>query len=191
MPLNAEQQRMVMENTGLIGANVRRKDYANIFRRLGHDAMWDIAEMALIRAAEKFDPQRGVLFCTFAYKYIRTAFLRAYTEHVSNRQVFARKMKKMEGFEFFPEYRPCQHTVDNVDAEDAIRLLSKRYREVLVMRYRMGMQYKEIAQTMGVSPQRVRELVMEAKKSAARIFGGPVQVTSNMEKSHERSTEIG
>jgi RNA polymerase sigma factor (sigma-70 family) len=63
------RNRMVQANMGLLVATARKLHYVN---RPLVDRIQD-GSLGLIRAAEKFNPEKGVRFSTYAYRWIRQA----------------------------------------------------------------------------------------------------------------------
>src|SRR5436853_6272841 len=79
---------MVRENAGLVGALVSRT--LRLFPRLpsGYERedLQSLGYMGLLRAAQTFDPERGVAFSTYAYRCIETTIAGALRRE-SDRQI--------------------------------------------------------------------------------------------------------
>jgi len=88
MMTEQEVERIVRENTGLVGAFVNRT--LRLFPRLpsGYERedLQSLGYMGLLRAAQTFDPKRGVAFSTYAYRCIETTIAGALRRE-SDRQI--------------------------------------------------------------------------------------------------------
>lgn len=73
MTLTDEQQAMVAANHGLIGWTITRFCKHRITGMHTYEDAWQDGWFGLVRAVEKFEPERGLKFSTYATTWIRQA----------------------------------------------------------------------------------------------------------------------
>lgn len=129
---------------------------------LEHEDVWQAGALGLIRAARKYEPERGAPFHAYARTWIRgeiIATLYPTTQslrHSKNLELF----KRMLRFEAAPRLLwdlPSQAEEEREDLEwlrQALRKLDLRTRKVLSLRAR-GVSVKAIAKRLGLSQSQV------------------------------------
>lgn len=149
-------------------------------------------QLALCRAAQQFDPSRGVKFKTYAFRAILRALqaaaqdsglihipahvfgprgaehCRAAAERAQNISQLHRRNRTGcdtgNDFEFEPA-APSAAEPDNPRLEqltEALRYLEPKRRDVLDRYYRLGQSYAEIAADLGVTRSRIGQIVLQA-----------------------------
>lgn len=151
------------------------------------------ALVGLIRAAELFDPTTGYTFATYADYHMRQAIARERERHhlihvplyVENRKELLARLKAVR-LDAYTSTRGTQagaaDSLPDRRGEDAgesdaaliermLRTLPDRYARVLRRRLD-GMTLQAIGDAMGVSKERVRQMVDKATERLRRRFGG-------------------
>jgi RNA polymerase sigma factor (sigma-70 family) len=156
--LNAQQQALVSENIALSMWVIRRMWRSARVRwafRHNVDELRSVAYEGLTKAAAYFEPERGIKFCTLATRLMIQAIW----------QAADRQRTQTRGLSFDPPARPekvmdlVADTEASEQLEDALRHLPRRTRVIFEEHYAAGKDLAEIGQAMGVSRERIRQLV--------------------------------
>ncbi len=178
MRTEQEVERIVHENSGLVGALVSRT--LRLFPRLpsayDRDDLHSLGYMGLLRAAQTFDPERGVAFSTYAYRCIEYAIAGA-LKRESDRQIECISLSLLINDE---EDNPLEDLIADHSADAAASALKQCDRDLLerameglpeqqarVIRaiYFDGDSIPQVAQRWRISSQAVQNLHMRALKA--------------------------
>jgi RNA polymerase sporulation-specific sigma factor len=178
MRTEQEVERIVHENTGLVGALVSRT--LRLFPRLpsGYDRedLHSLGYLGLLRAAQTYDPGRGVAFSTYAYRCIEYAITGA-LKRESDRQIECISLSLLLNDE---EDNPLEDQIADKCADASASALNQCDRDMLesameglpeqqarVIRaiYFEGDPIPQVAQRWGISSQAVQNLHMRALKA--------------------------
>jgi len=153
---------------------------------------WQYAEgwIGLIRASELFDPARGCKFTTYAMRAIKSQILKTYKANgCLNRAVNAKSIpfsQTAAGIDGAPdsdfavsrEQEPLleasekeETAIDNELLGDLMRHLDKRSQLVLTMRYFEEKTLDEIGVTVGITKERVRQVILNSISKLQRVAG--------------------
>ena len=111
------------------------------------------ALLALVRAALRFDPERGVKFSTFLFASIRNELSNS---RIARRRHVAREVEaELDTFAVPPE---AELRTLRREVRDAVETLPPRERATLHARYFDGSTLQEIATERGISRERVRQI---------------------------------
>lgn len=129
MKSERDVERMVRENTGLVGALVSRT--LRLFPRLptgyDRDDVQSLGYLGLLRAAQTFDPGRGVAFSTYAYRCIETTIAGA-LKREADRQIDCVSLSLMLGEE---EDNPLEDQLADKRVDAAAEALNSCERELV------------------------------------------------------------
>lgn len=193
----AERNALAMTAYHLVRHVVRRllHDYPAV-RRLGEGEAESVGYVTLLRAAEIYDERRGVRFCTYAYRSIRRQVLRASIEGnhgairipghcflqggVSERAVAnarrALQCRSLDEERAPPAPGPGEYEVDELEGlHAAMQRLPEQQRQALRLRYWDGLLLTEVGAALGVSKQRVQQILNKALAALRQELPGPVQ----------------
>jgi RNA polymerase sporulation-specific sigma factor len=178
MRTEQEVERIVHENAGLVGHLVSRT--LRLFPRLpgGYDRedLHSLGNMGLLRAAQTYDPNRGVAFSTYAYRCIEYAITGA-LKRESDRQVECISLSLWYSED---EDNPLEDLIadQNADAsalafnscerdmlEGAMEGLPEQQARVIRSIYFDGDTVAQVAQRWGISTQAVQNLHLRALKA--------------------------
>lgn len=123
-PLTDEQERLVLENQGLIDFAIRRF-YADTARLLGHEDMFSVGCIGLVKAARDYDASRGTAFATMAVTYIRTELHRFARENHSMLHIPCHRLANME-VEELEQLAVGHYDGFGIDEQEAMRALEDR-----------------------------------------------------------------
>jgi RNA polymerase primary sigma factor len=188
----AAKQELIERNLRLVAALARR------YRDAGapFDDLVQEGALGLIRAVEKFDHRRGLRFSTYAAWWIRRAVLNAVAgERAIRVPASARRrladlprvtasldqpvaedaspLGELIADERVPD--PSEQASEHERDQrllDAVRVLPRRQREVVVRRYGLEQSHDEIAASLGVGDERSRQLERQALHWLREIGGG-------------------
>jgi RNA polymerase sporulation-specific sigma factor len=124
-----EVERIVHENAGLVGSLVSRT--LRLFPRLpsGYDRedLQSIGNVGLLRAAQTFDPARGVAFSTYAYRCIEYA-IAGELKRATDRQIDTISLSLLLGEE---EDNPLEDQIPDLTANAEAVVFNSCDREIL------------------------------------------------------------
>lgn len=164
-PLTEEQAALVASHDWMVGWTVRR--WVTWSPGIDLDEIRSRVRVGLIRAAQLFDPGRGLLFSTFAVHWCRQAVTRYFL--LQSRQ--PRRMADLgtatdEGdFGLDPataEPGPARQAAARELVRRFLRWLHPLERRVLRMRFLQGYHLEEVGDVLGISRERVRQLESRA-----------------------------
>jgi RNA polymerase sporulation-specific sigma factor len=173
-----EVSRMVQENFGLVGSLVSRT--MRLFPRLpsGYDRedLQSIGNVGLLRAAQTYDPARGVAFSTYAYKCIEYA-ISGELKRATDRQIECISLSLLLGED---DDNPLEDQIadPNMDAavaafnscerdmlESAMEGLPEQQVKVIRAIYFEGDSVSQIAQQWRLSTQAVQNIHLRGLKA--------------------------
>jgi len=129
MRTEQEVERIVHENAGLVGSLVSRT--LRLFPRLpsGYDRedLQSIGNVGLLRAAQTYDPGRGVAFSTYAYRCIEYA-ISGELKRASDRQIECISLSLLLGED---EDNPLEDQIPASNADAAATAFNNCEREIL------------------------------------------------------------
>ena len=166
LPHDSERDRLVTENLSLVPFIVRK------LRSSVNEDDLQCGAMALIKAAETFDSERGVKFSTYACRLIRNEIIRLYTS--SRKQ--CRDVSRERSYEGMIEEYGCRDAIDpRVDRnyDEATEAGSRHRRQVRIATaamsdrerifvrayYDEGLTLKQVGQRFGITRERVRQII--------------------------------
>jgi RNA polymerase sporulation-specific sigma factor len=178
MRTEQEVERIVHENAGLVGSLVSRT--LRLFPRLpsGYDRedLQSIGNVGLLRAAQTYDPARGVAFSTYAYRCIEYA-ISGELKRASDRQIDCISLSVLLGED---EDNPLEDQIPASNADAAATAFNNCEREILeealtglpepqarVIRsiYFDGDSVTQVAQRYGLSTQAIQNLHLRGLKA--------------------------
>lgn len=188
--LTPEQQELVVKNRGLVNAYIRRilkKKYRLETQFLEIDDMYSAGYVGLIKAAILFDATRGLKFSTYAWRGIQSEIRKAVVTaqavkipHSSfswqtkkRRKIIYTKQCSQYAVDltFFLKNHPDTHHVENrLDCQKFLSVLPARYRRIVIEVFGRGGSYKNVAETEGVSYQRIEQIVSESINKIRKDF---------------------
>ena len=159
---------LVMDNMGFVVSLAQ--EYHNKHRQVDLDDLVSEGTLAMLRAARKWDPERGVRFVNYAVHDIRKAMERLLPEDVITTEALPEKLKAGK-----------PHTDDAAEHGDmeasifpALGFLNEREQYVITSYYGIDiddrMTMAEIAQEMQVTRSRVRQIRKTAERKMRRIL---------------------
>jgi RNA polymerase primary sigma factor len=173
---------LVERNVGLAASVARRYSV----RGSDREDLLQVACLGLLRAAEKFEPERGFKFSTCATWWVRQALSRAVQDSGLIRAPAGRPRRRVASLDaVLPGHEPDDHLAPRLvddrgptafDAaaaallregtQDVLGTLPPREREVLRLRFGLGgtggLTLEEVGQLLRVSRERVRQLEQRA-----------------------------
>jgi RNA polymerase sigma-E/F/G factor len=178
MRTEQEVERIVHENAGLVGSLVSRT--LRLFPRLpsGYDRedLQSIGNVGLLRAAQTYDPARGVAFSTYAYRCIEYA-IAGELKRASDRQIDCISLSVLLGED---EDNPLEDQIPASNADAAAAAFNNCEREILeealtglpepqarVIRsiYFDGDSVSQVAQRWALSTQAIQNLHLRGLKA--------------------------
>jgi RNA polymerase sporulation-specific sigma factor len=187
MTTEQDVERMVEENTGLVAALVGRT--LRLFPRLpavyDREDLYNIGLTGLWRAAQTYDPSRGVAFSTYAYRCIEYAIAgalkRESDRHLDcislNVLIGADEDSSLEEMVADPGVDLAAIALNRCERdllERAMELLPAQQANVLRSIYFEGESVPNVAERMGISQQAVQNLhtrALKAMKMCLRRLG--------------------
>jgi RNA polymerase sporulation-specific sigma factor len=129
MGTDQEVEQLVRENTGLVGALVRQTLRLSSWLPGGYDRedLHSLGNLGLLRAAQTFDPARGVAFSTYAYRCIKNTIAGA-LKRETDRQIDCLSLSLPIGGE---EDTPLEDHIADLDADTTRSALQGCDREML------------------------------------------------------------
>lgn len=176
----AERDRLVRENYGLVNWMVTRLQAYPEVRQLGREDAVGVAQLALLNAAARYDPGRGVRFSTYASIAIRNDVLHAacqsgsahWPEYVRRlpegdpRRVDAERVRRScrlpagdvlpAGFASREEPRLSE--IDAAIVREALERLPERELVVLYGRFWEKRTLRDLGALLGITPEWVRQI---------------------------------
>ena len=190
--MTEDQEKLVIDNMNLVPF-VMNKYYGNSARLLGDEELVSAGNVGLVRAAQSFDPSRGVAFATLAVPYIRSEiyfFVRA-NRSLMHIPVSALKKMSLEEMEkcsvasidafdiqdksHINEMKDMSQNVEDyaillVDIERAIGKM-KPNKQRIIRDYIGGKTMREIAEQEGCTLSWIHAIVSEFRK-IMKGYGG-------------------
>lgn len=180
-PLTPAQQDLVERSLPLVGWIVKRRSMSRAVRELGRSDAFSWGCLGLIRAAQLYDPDRGIAFSTYAVTWIWAAIQGAgpHARLIRHPHKCYRKLRgarQREGMikvvnQSGPEdldliyqvsTRSDEDLVDSrLDSQTYLSVLSDRSREIMTS-HAEGESPRKISQQMGCSYQNVDRLIKQA-----------------------------
>jgi RNA polymerase sigma-70 factor (ECF subfamily) len=130
-----------------------------------HDAAEDAVQEALARAWERNDPEIRSLPAWVTRVALNLAKSRLRRVRAESK---ARRLRAIE--------EVSAPDATRADVERALRALSRRQREVTVLRYYLGMEVSEIADALEVSEGTVKTQLFRARRALAELLDDPEEV---------------
>jgi RNA polymerase sigma factor (sigma-70 family) len=156
--------------------------YRRCGRRVPQDELLSEAHLGLLDAANRFDQTRGVPLAAYVTMIVQQRLRRA-VQRWQRRQALQVCFTDMDGLDraantsVLDPVDPCMPEPDGATAvEEALerlrRVLPERWYAVLRLHYVEGHTLEDIGREMGVSRQRVRQIIDKAMEQARRLCPG-------------------
>lgn len=167
--LNSRSQ-IITSNMGLVLAMAKRVTYYNV----EYTDLISEGSMALMRATEKFDIQRGFKFSTYAWQAIFKSFSRVAKKNYRYRNLFPAQLEsEMEKVDYLNQKREesLQDKAEEVGAilQDNLAELTLTERSVVEMRFSLNRSkstesqtLKQVGEKLGLSKERIRQIQKNA-----------------------------
>ncbi len=185
MPKKIKERKMTEQEQSLATDNmylvpfILRENYG--FRKILGDQAESIAYLALCLAAQRFDPERGVKFKTYAHRYIwghlmssipRDQVVR-FPNYAAYDETILYRLDDVQR-EFFLTGKPAPKYAQEFDTVTAIKaalsLLPESQQEVIRRRMFREETYEVIARDLGISKQAVNFRYFNGTKSLKRLL---------------------
>lgn len=143
------------------------------------------ALMAIVRGIDKF--QGNSSFKTWSHRVASNACL----DELRRRQ--RRPVAVIEEPDRIADAPDLdQQVADRISIEDALPHIAEEFRAPVVLRDVMGMDYADIAETLGIAPGTVRSRISRGRRQLAELLGNqrgsperPSQSTTNQSNPHD------
>jgi len=149
-----EREMKILKNMGLVVSCVMRMN-----NNLYDEDLFQEGCLGLINAVDRFDPERGVEFSTYA-----TSQINSYIRHYKRRNVFVKPKRQKNNYTYAQRVSLCPSSpdgqdveaiaIDNVSVERFLNNLSSRDREIVKLRMQ-GLTQKNISEITHVKQQNV------------------------------------
>lgn len=178
------------DHMGLVGMFVNRYRWAATAGRICEDDLRQEGRIALMRAVKRFDPSRGAMFSTYAWKAIQTGMLRlvegiSFAVHYPHHYRWSDPVESRKRGTVNLDLSLLLETAaddsqehvyferEKVEAtEDIFEKLAKckpRFAEVIRRRYIEGETMESIGESLGISRQGVQQIEVAAFKHLRRL----------------------
>lgn len=169
--MTKEQEKLVVQNLRLVkwvlGRMVRNEYHRGILLAFGEDDAFQIGCIALMKAAQAWDPNRGAAFSTLAVYYIRGHLFRALHRRRHTRKHSAEVHQLVAEEEIEEDSNPFLDIEDHEWLVHHMQYLRDKDRHCVQLVFLDGKTNKEVAALYGVSPQaitrRIRRAIAELK----------------------------
>ena len=164
----SEINQLVLDNMGFVVSIAQQ--YRNLGNDLDLDDLISEGTFAMLKAAHKWDPDKGVRFVNYAVHDIRKAMERALPESVITTEALPEKLK-------------AGKPLTNDAAEDndlystlapVLEYLNEREQQVIIAYYGIGSgeryTMEEIGEQIGCTRERVRQIRKTAERKMRRIL---------------------
>lgn len=155
----ALRQRIIEENINLVYAIAKQR-----FRRIDPDELIGVGCEGLMRAVDRFDPERGYEFSTYASHAIWSHMLRSLTS------------KARPTAELFCGLSVPERGGDRLLAQEVAELigaLPDRQRRAVWLRFWRDAKLEDIGKEMGISKERARQLILHGITRLREMYGLP------------------
>jgi len=155
----ALRQRIIEENINLVYAIAKLR-----FRRIDPGELIGVGCEGLMRAVDRFDPERGYEFSTYASRAIWSHMLRSLTS------------KARPTAELFCGLSVPERGGDRLLAQEAAGLISRlpdRQRRAVWLRFWRDAKLEDIGKEMGISKERARQLILHGITRLREMYGLP------------------
>jgi RNA polymerase sigma factor (sigma-70 family) len=162
------QRQLVADNIGLAGWAAHRV-WPFCRELTTFEDVFQAATFGLMRAAQLFDPSRGVKFATYG---ARGAFATAWRhKEVCEQNYLVQPVSKLAGAEGVIESleaRPDERTEPDPNLwVELMEFVTDREQRVLTLRFQEGLTFAQIGERLGVSTQRASQL---ADRAMTRLY---------------------
>ena len=166
---------LVEDNLALVHWCVKRFLPPAAIAAIGYDDLVSVGNIALVKAAQYFDPAMGFRFTTFATHSIRRLLWQARDKSVRQPNFFqwSEGIDGSDGGSLVPDHRKGL-TDEMVDLEQIERVLSRltpRHREIVEAFYLQRENMQDIASRVGLTRSRIEQII---KNSIANLRGEPL-----------------
>ena len=122
------------------------------------------ALLAIVRGIDKF--QGTSTFATWSYRVASNACL----DELRRRQ--RRPVAVIDEPERIAEHQELdQQVADRISIEDALPQMAEEFRAPVVLRDVLGLDYADIAETLGIAPGTVRSRISRGRRQLAELLG--------------------
>lgn len=146
----------------------------------GVDEVLSHAYLAYTRARNKFDPARGFSFSTYATWAITNEFKNMLREYFQSQRIDSRSYSDLDIAEPVPEPGEEDYAAELADQREALKAalgrLPHKLHLVLYRRMWEGKCLREVADAMGLTKERVRQLEEQALQRLHHIMRGHKRV---------------
>ena len=152
----ALRQRIIEENINLVYAIAKRR-----FRRIDPDELIGVGCEGLMRAVDRFDPERGYEFSTYACRAIWSHMLRSLS-------------RARPTAELFDGLSVPERGGDRLLAQEAAGLISRlpdRQRRAVWLRFWRDAKLEDIGKDLGISKERARQLILHGVTRLREMYG--------------------
>jgi len=153
----ALRQRIIEENINLVYAIAKQR-----FRRIDPDELIGVGCEGLMRAVDRFDPERGYEFSTYASRAIWSHMLRSLTS------------KARPTAELFCGLSVPERGGDRLLAQEVAELigaLPDRQRRAVWLRFWRDAKLEDIGKDLGISKERARQLIVHGVTRLREMYG--------------------
>jgi RNA polymerase primary sigma factor len=185
----AARQKLIQANLRFVVSVARQLQN----RGLPLEDLVNEGNIGLMKAVERFDPERGVRFITYAVWWIRQAMLRALKAQgrlpqVSVSEVLEAGEASLEDFSFLHPDEEFDRKTTRTQIANALHQLPERERRILDQRYGLSARPPSTLAQMGESCHLSRERIRQLEKRALRRLraAGSVQALAPSSEAAER-----
>jgi RNA polymerase sigma factor (sigma-70 family) len=178
----AERNALIEKWAGLpsfVAKKLIRGRFTQVNAQVDYDEALSIGGLALVKSARKWDPNRGILFSTYACRAIscdvyHIMYGKSMERNSRGKVMFSRVSSEVLATVVSPDDDLCGGLDEDsyIELTRAVKSLEGRDKKIVDLYYYNSLTYKQVGEHIGVTRERVRQLLGKVIKKLRLRLGG-------------------